>query len=171
MERFLYHIHRKLRFFILGLIQFFYPPFKRIMPFQTFQYAACGGGNTALNIFIYFLSYNYVFAKKNIHLNFVVISPHIAAFILAFIITFPIGLYLNMFIVFKGSDLKKRIQLFRYFLVVLSCIGLNYILLKLFVEQWNWYPTPSMMVATLLTILFSYISQQKFSFKRRIKEL
>ena len=163
----LHQTHQKFKSLLLQIIDAFYPLFKKIMPLQTFRYAACGGGNTALNIIIYFLSYNFVLKKEIVHLPFVAISPHIAAFIIAFFITFPIGYYLNMFVVFDGSYLRKRIQLFRYFLVVLICIFLNYIFLKLFVERFEWYPTPSMIVTTAIVIVFSYLSQRNFSFKQK----
>ena len=159
-------LHLKLKRFIITFIDWFYPPFKNLMPYQTFRYAACGGGNTLLNILLYFLSYNYLLKKQHLGLGFITISSHIAAFLLAFLVTFPIGLYLNMFVVFKGSNLRKRIQLFRYFLVVIACIGLNYVLLKIFVDKFSWYPTPSMIMATFLIIVFSYLSQQRFSFKK-----
>jgi putative flippase GtrA len=159
-------LHQLLKSTILEVIDAFYPLFKKLMPMQTFRYAACGGGNTVLNILIYFISYNFVLKKTIVHLPFIAISPHIAAFIIAFFITFPIGYYLNMFVVFEGSYLKKRIQLFRYFLVVLICILLNYLFLKLFVESLGWYPTPSMIASTALVIVFSYFSQRNFSFKK-----
>jgi hypothetical protein len=46
-------------------------------------------------------------------LPFVVISPHIAAFLLAFIVSFPTGFLLMRFIVFQESALRGRVQLFR----------------------------------------------------------
>ena len=159
--------HQKFKSLLLQIIDAFYPLFKKIMPLQTFRYAACGGGNTALNILIYFISYNFILKKEIVQFEFIAISPHIAAFIIAFFITFPIGYYLNMFVVFDGSYLRKRIQLFRYFLVVLICIFLNYIFLKLFVERFEWYPTPSMIVTTAIVIVFSYLSQRNFSFKQK----
>jgi hypothetical protein len=36
--------------FIEKFVLWFYPPFKRFMPEQTFKYAATGGMNTALDI-------------------------------------------------------------------------------------------------------------------------
>ena len=72
------------------------------MPLQTFRYAACGGGNMALNIFIYFITYHYVFLEQNITTPISVISPHIAAYIVSFCFTFPIGFYLSMFVVFPS---------------------------------------------------------------------
>ncbi len=151
------------------------------MPIQTFRYAACGGGNTLLNIFIYFILYNYVLKpdilpnhvvfnapeKQHVfHFSFLAISTHIAAYFIAFCITFPIGFYLSMYVVFPGATMKKRVQLFRYLIVVLICIVLNYVFLKLFVDTFGWYPTPSLMLTAVIVIAFSYFSQRFFSFRQ-----
>ena len=159
-------LHHWLKNVILGVVDFFYPPFKKFMPLQTFRYAACGGGNMVLNLVIYAITYNFILNKQIVYTPVMAISPHIAAYIISFFITFPIGFYLSMFVVFPESDLRKRIQLFRYFTVVVICIFLNYILLKLFVDRWKWYPTPSMFVNTILIVTFSYFSQRHFSFKK-----
>ena len=159
-------IHHKVRSFILQFVDLFYPLFRKFMPLQMYRYAACGGGNTALNILIYFLTYNFVLQKQVLHLGFIAFTPHIAAFLIAFCFTFPIGFYLSMYVVFQGSFLRRRVQLFRYFMVAMVCIVLNYVLLKLFVEQFGWYPTPSMIITAAVVVLFSYLSQRHFSFKK-----
>lgn len=135
------------------------------MPEQTFKYAATGGMNTALDIFLYFIFYNFVLKKENLELGFYAISPHIAAFLLSFVFTFPIGFLLAKFISFPDSYLRKRIQLFRYGLTVIGSIVLNYIFLKLFVESVGIYPTPSKIITTFIVIIFSYTSQKYFTFK------
>lgn len=160
-------IHYKIRYGILQLIDFFYPLFKRFMPLQTYRYAACGGSNTLLNIFIYFVTYNFVLHTKMLKIGALAISAHIAAFLIAFCITFPTGFYLSMFVVFQGSHLRKRIQLLRYLLVVLICLFLNYGLLKLFVEYFHFYPTPSLILTTFFVVAFSYVSQKYFSFRSK----
>lgn len=151
--------------FIERFVMWFYPPFKRFMPEQTFKYAATGGMNTALDIFLYFIFYNFVLDKEMVDLGFYAISPHIAAFLMSFTITFPIGFLLAKFISFPGSYLRKRIQLFRYGMSVMGSIILNYIFIKLFVEVFAWYPTPSKMVTTLIVIVFSYTAQKYFTFR------
>lgn len=161
------NLHRSIRTFLFSFIDLFYPFFKKFMPLQTFRYAACGGGNTAFSIFIYFVSYNFILQKQIVHLPFIAISPHIAALLIAFLITFPIGFYLNMFVVFEGSFLRRRIQLFRYFMVVTISLLLNYLFMKLFVEKFGWYPTPSLIVTNVIVITFSYISQRHFSFRTK----
>lgn len=140
------------------------------MNLQTFRYVACGGGNTMLDIFLYFISYNYVLGEyvrqqKLINLGFVAMTPHIGAFIIAFCISFPVGFWLMRSIVFTDSTLRGRVQLFRYFLLVAICILMNYVFLKLFVEQWGIYPTPSKILTTVIVVSFSYLTQKHFTFR------
>lgn len=156
---------------IISTIDWFYKPFRSLLPEQTFRYAACGGGNMVLDIFIYFISYNFILDKHLVDLGFIAIAPHIAAFMISFSVTFPIGFLLNKFITFQQSDLRGRVQLFRYGVIVLGSIIINYVLLKLFVEQFGIYPTPSKMLATGFVIIFSYFSQKHYSFKSTSKLL
>jgi len=136
------------------------------MPLQTFKYAACGGGNTMLDIIIYAVSYNFIFRKQLVHTPIgITISPYIAAFLVSFTITFPLGFYMSRTIVFPGSTLRGRIQLLRYSLLVTSCIALNYIFIKLFVEQCHLYPTGAKILTTIIVVAFSYITQKNFTFK------
>lgn len=154
-----------LKDYIIAIIDFFYPPFRKLMPLQTFRYAACGGGNTLLDIFIYFISYNYVLNKEIVHTPMGAISPYIAAFLISFAISFPTGFYLNRHVVFPGSTLRGRIQLFRYFVLVVICITLNYVFIKLFVEQFGIYPTIAKIFTTVIVVSFSYLTQKNFTFK------
>jgi len=160
-------IHRKTKEAIFSVLDIFYPLFKRFMPLQTYHYAACGGSNTLLGIILYYISYNFILQKQLVHLGPITISPHIMALFLSTAITLPIGFYLSMFVVFQGSYLRRRIQFFRYFLVALGCLLLNYVLLKLFVEVLHWYPTLAQMANTVVVVLFSYFSQRHFSFRVR----
>jgi putative flippase GtrA len=151
--------------FIISAIDFFYPPFRKFIPLRTFRYAACGGFNTVLDIFLYFISYNFILQKQVVDTPIVSISPHIAAFIMAFCVSFPIGFLLNKNVVFQGSTLRGRVQLFRYLILVLVCILLNYAFIKLFVEQWGIYPTPAKILTTIIVVSFSYLTQKNFTFK------
>jgi putative flippase GtrA len=160
-------LHHFFKSTVLGVVDFFYPPFKKLMPLQTFRYAACGGGNTLFNIFLFYLFYNYLFRKEVVDIGFYTFEPYTAAFILAFCITFPIGFYLSMYVVFPGAALRRRIQLFRYFLVVIACIIMNYGFLRLFVEKFGWYPTPSLMLTAVIVVSFSYFTQRYFSFSQK----
>jgi putative flippase GtrA len=151
--------------FILQFIDFFYRPFARLMPLQTFRYLACGGGNTLLDIFLYFICYNFILQRQMVHLPFVTVSAHIAALFLSLAVTFPTGFLLSRHIVFSESNLRGRIQLLRYFMLVSACILLNYVFMKLFVEHLHIYPTISKILTTFFVVCFSYLTQKKFTFK------
>jgi putative flippase GtrA len=160
-------VHDKVRETIFAVLDVFYPLFRRFMPIQTYPYAACGGGNTLFNIFLYHLIYNFVVEKQVVDFGFVAFKPHVASFIMAFCITFPIGFYLSMYVVFQGSYLRRRIQFVRYFMVAMACVGLNYFLLKFFIETLGWHnhPTLALMATAVFVVLFSYLSQRFFSFR------
>jgi putative flippase GtrA len=154
---------------IISFIDFFYPPFSRVMPIQTFRYAACGGGNTLLDIFIYAVAYNFILHKQDLNLGFMVFKPHIAAIIISFCVSFPTGFFLMRNVVFTESTLQGRVQLFRYFVLVLVCLFLNYIFIKLFVEQFHIYPTVAKVFTTIIVVSFSYLTQKNFTFKAEEK--
>jgi putative flippase GtrA len=150
---------------IISLIDFFYPPFNKILPLQTFRYATCGAANTFLDIFVYFIAYNYILHKQLLTVGFLTFKPHIAAFIISFCVSFPTGFFLMRNVVFTGSTLHGRVQLFRYFVLVLICILLNYVFIKLFVERFQIYPTVAKMLTTVIVVSFSYITQKHYTFK------
>lgn len=150
---------------ITAFIDFFYPPFRRIMPLQTFRYAACGGTNTLLDIVMYAISYNFILHKQPVDLGFMSISAYVLSFIMSFSISFPTGFFLMSNVVFHGSTLHGRVQLFRYFVLVVICLGLNYIFIKLFVEQFHIYPTVAKIFTTVIVVAFSYLTQKNFTFK------
>lgn len=166
---------------ILRVIDFFYKPFSRFVPIQTFRYAVCGGGNTLWDIVMYYVSYNFLLHKHpvptaggSVMVVYTVLGPikaHIAALIVAFCFSFPTGYLLNRAIVFSGSTLRRRVQLFRYFLLVLVCILLNYIFMILFVDYLHFFPTVSKIFTTVLVVCFSYVTQKNFTFKAEPESL
>ena len=156
---------------ITNFIDFFYPPFRKLMPIQTFRYAACGGTNTLLDIFVFFISYNFVFHKRILDLGFIAFQPYIAAFITAFCVSFPVGFLLMRHIVFTQSTLHSRVQLFRYFLLVVVCILLNYVFIKFFVEKLHLFPTVAKIITTIIVVSFSYLTQKHYTFKAKTAEV
>lgn len=160
-----------MRNLILQVIDFFHRPFAKLIPLQTFRYLACGGGNTALDIVLYFIMYNFVLHQQMVHLPFVTLTPHIAALFMSLAITFPTGFLLSKYVVFSESNLRGRTQLFRYFMLVGACILLNYVFMKLFVEHLHIYPTISKILTTFFVVCFSYLTQKKFTFKVKPEKL
>lgn len=150
---------------ILSLIDFFYPPFSRWIPQHTFRYLATGGSTFAAGIVIYYLVYNFVLHQKDIRIAGLLVTAPIAALAIESIITFFIGFLLNKYLVFTLSNLKGRVQLFRYGSIVVTNIMLNYAFIKVMVEAFGFYPTIAKIITSIILAVFSYFSQKHFSFR------
>ena len=152
------------------IIDFFYHPFQKLCPIDIFRYAFCGGGNMILDWLLYFILYNFVIGHNLLYFSFcnydLCITPHIATLCIVFPITLFTGFWLNRNVTFTQSSLVGWRQLLRYIMIVIINLIINYIGLKICVELWGWYPTPSKMAITLLTILISFFSQKYFSFRK-----
>lgn len=150
---------------LINFIDFFYPPFRKFMSLQTFRYAVCGGSNMIFDIVLYFISYNFILRKQILNLGFIAFEPYTAALWMAFLISFPTGFLLSKYIVFNESQLRGRIQLFRYLLIVVVNLALNYSIIKVLVEAMHFYPTIARFFATCFVVTFSFLSQKHFTFK------
>jgi len=69
------------------------------------------------------------------------------------------------YVVFSNSNVKGRVQLFRYFTIYISTLFLNYFLLKLFVEVAHIYPIVSQILSTVVIVIVSYVAQRHFTFE------
>ena len=135
------------------------------MPLQTFRYAACGGGNALLGLLIYFIGIEYIFVKNIFYFGFFAFKQHNAALFLSSFVTFVIGFILNRFVVFTTSNLRGRIQLFRYFLSFSFNLVVNYWVLKVLVEMSGWDPIISQVITIGLVFIISYFTQRHFTFR------
>jgi len=162
---------KQIRHLINWILDLFYPIFRRFMPKETYRYAATGGANLLLDIVLYFIFFHYILNEQNLNLGSIVVSPHIAAFLMVFPITFSTGFLLAKYITFTQSQLRGKKQLVRYGLTVFGAIIINYLLLKFFVEKMGFYPTPSKILTTGISIIYSYVAQKFFTFKTGKKQL
>ncbi|MEF9950660.1 MAG: GtrA family protein [Mucinivorans sp.] len=154
--------------FLARLIDFFYfPCVARFVPRDTFRYAAVGGLNLALSVVLYSFFFHILLRKGDTRiLGFVVISAPILAFMLSFVLTFLSGFWLTRNVAFGGSSLKGSTQLFRYAQVVGVNLLINYFGLKLFVEVWGFYPTPSYLSLQIATVGVSYLASKHYTFRK-----
>ncbi len=150
---------------ITRFLDLFYPLFRKLLPAETYHYAATGGLNMILDITLYFVFYHFVFHEEIFKIGFIAISPYIAAFIFVFPITFSTGFFMAKFVTFTRSELKGKKQLLRYAFSVGGSILLNYLLLKLFVAYFHIFPTPSKMLTSAIVIIYSFLMQKFFTFK------
>jgi putative flippase GtrA len=135
------------------------------MPVQTFRYAVCGGVNTLLGLLIYYIGFHYIFDRENFDAGIIVFKPHNASLFLAGCFSFTFGFILNKFLVFSDSYLRGRIQLFRYFLSFILNLVVNYFILNLLVEYLHVEAFASQVIATIIVIIISYITQKNFTFR------
>ncbi|MBQ2958185.1 MAG: GtrA family protein [Alistipes sp.] len=153
---------------LIRLVDWLYiTPFKRLVSRDIFAYGLCGGANMALDTLWYFVIYHFIVAERFIDLGVVVVSPHIASLIVVFPITFFTGFWLNRNVAFRATEYKTRGQLIRYALSVLGSIALNYLCMKLFVEHLYIWPTPSKMLTTAVSVVYSFLAAKYFTFRPR----
>lgn len=134
---------------------------------QLFRYGVCGVTNMALDTLWYYVIYHYIIALRFIDLGVVVVSPHIASLIIVFPITFLTGFWLNRHVAFQVTAYRTRGQLIRYALSVVGAILLNYVLMKLFVEHCHIWATPSKMLTTVISSVYSFLAAKYFTFRTK----
>ena len=126
------------------VIDFFYPPFRKVMSLELFRYAACGGMNLVLEWVLYYVFYHFIFHAQVFDLGFIAFTPHIAAFVFKFPITFLTGFWMARHISFSGSTLRGRT----------------------FVEVFQWWPTVSYVIISVICVTFSYLTNKFYSFRK-----
>ena len=141
-------------------------PLRAIVPQQVFRYLACGAITALLDAVWYYLIYHYVVSEQFIELGRVVVSPHIAALCVVFPITFFTGFWLNRNVAFRVAELSSLPQLAKYTLSVVGSIVVNYICMKLFVEVFGFWATPSKILTTTVTAIYSFLVGRYFTFRR-----
>mgnify|MGYP002854538372 CR=1 FL=1 len=143
--------------------------FRRYFSRQFFRYGVCGTGNMVLDWVLYFIVYNFIIGHELIYIRLfhqqLCLTPHIASLCVVFPITLFTGFWLNKYVTFTASYLPSAKQLTRYVSIVILNLAINYFGLKLLVEVLNFYPTPSKMLITVITVAISYFGQKYFSFK------
>jgi putative flippase GtrA len=155
---------------ITYILDFFYPLVGKLIPKKTYYYAACGGGNLVLSWLLFFVFYQFVFQKNLIPIQLpfdfhFVATAYTLSSICCFAITFTIGFLLMKYVVFTGSELKGRVQLFRYALSSAMSGVLGWFILKIFIEFLSIYPSIANVIASCIVVIFSYLMQRNFSFK------
>lgn len=150
---------------IRGIDLLYIPQIRKIVSRDIFGYGICGGANMVLDTLWYFVLYHYVVCEQFVDLGIVVMSPHIATLCLVFPVTFFTGFWLNRHVAFRVTHLRSRRQLVRYALSVVGSIVINYVCMKLFVESFHLWPTPSKMLTTVITVVYSYLAARYFTFR------
>lgn len=150
---------------IITFIDFFHYPFRKFINKHFFRYGVTGSANLVFDWVLYFTIYTFVLKHKMLDLGFVTLSSHIATLGIKFPIVLSSGFFLQKYVTFSHKGLKGHIQLFRYLVVFFINLTISYIGLKLLVDGWGIYPTPSNMLVSVVTVGVSYFLQKKYTFK------
>ena len=150
---------------IRKIIDFCYPPFRKNITIQLFRYGSIGAINLLFDWFMYFFIYNFVLHQRMLDLGFVTIKSYNAAFGIKFPIVLFSGFLMQKYVTFSSSELRGRVQLFRYLVVVLVNLLINYIGFKLFVDYLKFYPSFSNIIISISTIWISFFTQKYYTFK------
>lgn len=132
---------------------------------QTFRYAVCGSSNVVLSFTTFSIMYHLVIANTVVKIGFLAVESYNVALIVSSLLSFFVGFLLNKYIVFEESNLRGRVQLFRYLLSYISNLCLNYILLKILVKYLRLFPVPAQLIVTAIIIFLSYLTQRHYTFK------
>ena len=152
---------------IRKFLDLFYPIVAKIFDKTTYYYATCGTGNLVLSWILFFLFYQFVFEKKLWHISFInfTFTPYTLSAFSCFIISFTLGFLMMKYVVFTQSELKGRIQLFRYGISAIITSSANWVLLKTFVEIFYFFPSLANVLSTCIVVVISYLIQRNFTFK------
>jgi putative flippase GtrA len=137
----------------------------KLLKSRVVLYFFAAGTATAVDIGMYFISYNFLFKKEDVHFfNYIFSAPS-----LALLISYSCGLLINFsiskFLVFKESEVRTHKQFFRFVMVALAVFVANYYLLNFLVRVLHWYPTIGRTASALVIGVLSFISHKTFSFK------
>lgn len=154
-----------IRHIVNSVIDFFYIPFRRILPIRTFRYIACGGFNTVLGLVLYSIVFVHVLHQQDLHPFGFDVTARVAALFIAFCINFPLGFTLSSYIVFPESQLHGRVQFFRYSLATATFLLMSYALTKVFALILPFRADINNIFVSIITAILSYISQRLFTFK------
>ena len=74
---------------------------------------------------------------------------------------------ITRYLVFNDSELEFHKQLFRYVLVAMLVLSLNWVLMRLLIRELNWWPTLARAVSALGIGMLSFVIHKTFSFRMK----
>jgi len=152
---------------IRAFLDFFYPIVSRIFDKTTYYYAVAGSTNLVLGWVLFWVLDHWVIHSKTVKLPLFEHPVHSYTVIAAAcgVFSFLFGFMMMRYVVFTESQLKGRVQFFRYGLSALISATVNWILIKLMVDTFALNASLCNVFASVVVVTISYFLQRKFSFK------
>jgi len=158
---------------ILWVLDLVYPIFKKILPYPIYSYLAVGAMNTALNIILFALFYQFILPKQGLFIGSINLASTTLALVISFILTVPTGFWLNRNFAFaeaKKDTNQSATQSIKYFLVVLQGLFSDWSILTGLVLYLGIYPTVAKVLSTMIVLTLNYLLQKHFTFKTKEAE-
>jgi len=140
--------------------------FTRIFDSRIFRYFISAGLATWVDVVVYFLAFNYLYEKTDIVFSEgIVIASTTASLVMSYTAGLITNFTLTKMLVFKESDLQTHQQLFRYVLVALLVLALNWLMMRFLIRSLEWYPTVARGTSAILIGVLSFSIHKVFSFR------
>jgi putative flippase GtrA len=153
---------------IQNILVLFYPIFKKIFPYELYAYLAVGAVNTALNILLFALLYQFVLPNEGIEIYNVSIASYTLSLIISFFATIPTGYWFAREFAFNQPGQKPNQtgkQMGKYFLVVLQGLASDYLILKGLIVFAGLHPTIAKIASTVIVLTVNFLLQKYYTFK------
>ena len=137
-----------------------------LLSLKPVRYFFSAGIATVVDVLVYYLVYNFVLHQNELNVfgNLVFKAPTVAL-----TCSYSCGLITNFsitkYFVFHESELKGRVQLFRFILVAMVVLIANYFFMYFLINILHWYPTLSRAVSAISIGIFSFVAHRFFSFR------
>jgi putative flippase GtrA len=146
----------------------YFPLLRKTVPQELFRYGVCGAAVVALDWVLFWFCGHFIFGQRNWELGRFVFSAYTLSKLVSAPVAALAGFWLQKNITFRASSLHGATQLLRYLLVFAANFLINILIGKEFlVECFGLWASPANMAVTILTILFSFLMQKYFTFRRK----
>lgn len=135
---------------------------------KAIRYIVSGGTATVVDVFSFFVIYNYILNKEHLHLSHIIIGAHIVSLCASFTLGLITNFLITKYFVFNESNLRGREQFVRYILVAAITFVGNYFMMKLLVDVFNVWPTLARLFAVGSIALLSFRLHKVFTFKVKL---
>jgi putative flippase GtrA len=138
----------------------------KILQLKIVRYGMAAAIATAVDVAIYFIAFNYIFKKEDVHLlPFLVLGAPTVSLILSYSCGLITNFSISKYFVFTESDLRGHHQLMRYVMVAILILFLNYGFMSFLIKTLEWFPTIARAVSAVTVGFLSFVIHKSFSFK------
>lgn len=141
---------------------------KSAMEHKGVRYIISGGTATVVDVVSFFIIFNYILEKENLHFGHVQIGAHIASLCVSFTLGLITNFLITKYFVFNESNIRGREQFLRYIMVAVVTFFGNYFMMKLLVDVFNVWPTMARLIAVGTIAVLSYRLHKVFTFKVKL---